>query len=176
MIEITSILGKQGGATITRLNESVSKLDLLMNGSLVFSRVSTSRKDDRAAVHNPELYHSLNRAAKMSRLHTTTAADHQRRKSFLNKIARHPELLGVARDQAGRGHQGCPHSVSCGGYVPTTAVLPGGVCGPRLPAPLGAGYPAGRWCSEAGPWQGYAWLPADGAARRAGGGGSRGGV
>ncbi len=43
--EFTSILGNEArGETINRLNESVSKLDRLMNEALVFSEVSISRK------------------------------------------------------------------------------------------------------------------------------------
>jgi len=95
--EFTSILGKQGGETILRLNESVSKLDRLMNEALVFSEsLNKSQGTIGQLVNNPELYHSMNRAAKnVEELTQQLRPIISDARVFSDKIARHPELLGV---------------------------------------------------------------------------------
>lgn len=95
--EFTAILGKQGGETLIRLNESVDKLDRLMSEVLVFSQsLNNSKGTIGQLVHNPELYHSVNRAVKnIEELTQQLRPIVSDARIFSDKIARHPELLGV---------------------------------------------------------------------------------
>ncbi|MHB8902592.1 MAG: MlaD family protein [Thermoguttaceae bacterium] len=95
--EFTSILGKQGGETLLRLNESVDKLDRLMSEALVFSQsLNDSKGTIGQLVHNPELYQSVNRAVKnIEELTQDLRPIISDARLFSDKIARHPELLGV---------------------------------------------------------------------------------
>ncbi len=95
--EFTSILGKQGGETLIRLNESVDKLDRLMSEALVFSQsLNDSKGTIGQLVHNPELYHSVNRAVKnIEELTQDLRPIVSDARIFSDRIARHPELLGV---------------------------------------------------------------------------------
>ena len=95
--EFTSILGKQGGDTIVRLNGSVDKLDRLMSEVLVFSQsLNNSKGTIGQLVHNPELYHSVNRALKnIEELTQQLRPIVSDARIFSDKIARHPEILGV---------------------------------------------------------------------------------
>ena len=95
--EFTEILGKQGGETLIRLNESVDKLDRLMSEVLVFSQsLNDSKGTIGQLVHNPELYHSVNRAVKnIEELTQELRPIVSDARIFSDKIARHPELLGV---------------------------------------------------------------------------------
>lgn len=95
--EFTAILGKQGGETLVRLNGSVDKLDRLMSEVLVFSQsLNDSKGTIGQLVHNPELYHSVNRAVKnIEELTQELRPIVDDARIFSDKIARHPELLGV---------------------------------------------------------------------------------
>ncbi len=95
--EFTAILGKQGGETLIRLNESVDKLDRLMSEALIFSQsLNDSKGTIGQLVHNPELYHSVNRAVKnIEELTQELRPIVNDARIFSDKIARHPELLGV---------------------------------------------------------------------------------
>ncbi len=95
--EFTAILGKQGGETLVRLNGSVDKLDRLMTEVLVFSQsLNDSKGTIGQLVHNPELYHSVNRAVKnIEELTQELRPIVNDARIFSDKIARHPELLGV---------------------------------------------------------------------------------
>ncbi|NLS95172.1 MAG: MCE family protein [Planctomycetaceae bacterium] len=95
--EFTEILGKQGGETLIRLNESVDKLDRLMSEVLVFSQsLNNSKGTIGQLVHNPELYHSVNRAVKnVEELTQQLRPIVNDARIFSDKIARHPEILGV---------------------------------------------------------------------------------
>jgi phospholipid/cholesterol/gamma-HCH transport system substrate-binding protein len=95
--EFTSILGKQGGDAIVRLNGSVDKLDRLMSEVLVFSEsLNNSKGTIGQLVHNPELYHSVNRAVKnIEELTQQLRPIVSDARVFSDKIARHPEVLGV---------------------------------------------------------------------------------
>jgi phospholipid/cholesterol/gamma-HCH transport system substrate-binding protein len=95
--EFTAILGKQGGETLIRLNQSVDKLDRLMSEVLVFSQsLNDSKGTIGQLVHNPELYHSVNRAVKnVEELTQQLRPIVNDARIFSDKIARHPELLGV---------------------------------------------------------------------------------
>lgn len=95
--EFTSILGKQGGDAIIRLNGSVDKLDRLMSEVLVFTEsLNNSKGTIGQLVHNPELYHSVNRAVKnIEELTQQLRPIISDARIFSDKIARHPEVLGV---------------------------------------------------------------------------------
>ena len=95
--EFTSILGKQGGDAIIRLNGSVDKLDRLMSEVLIFTEsLNNSKGTIGQLVHNPELYHSVNRALKnIEELTQQLRPILSDARIFSDKIARHPELLGV---------------------------------------------------------------------------------
>ncbi len=95
--EFTAILGSQGGETLTRLNGSVDKLDRIMSEVLVFSQsLNNSKGTIGQLVHNPELYHSVNRAVKnIEELTQQLRPIVSDARIFSDKIARHPEMLGV---------------------------------------------------------------------------------
>ncbi len=95
--EFTEILGKQGGDAIIRLNGSVDKLDRLMSEVLVFSEsLNNSKGTIGQLVHDPELYHSVNRAVKnIEELTQQLRPIVSDARVFSDKIARHPEVLGV---------------------------------------------------------------------------------
>ena len=95
--EFTSILGKQGGDAIIRLNGSIDKLDRLMSEVLVFTEsLNNSKGTIGQLVHNPELYHSVNRAVKnIEEVTQQLRPIISDARIFSDKIARHPEVLGV---------------------------------------------------------------------------------
>ena len=95
--EFTEILGSQGGETLIRLNQSVDKLDRLMTEVLVFSQsLNDSKGTVGQLVHNPELYHSVNRAVKnIEEVTQQLRPIINDARIFSDRIARHPELLGV---------------------------------------------------------------------------------
>ncbi len=93
----TRPLGQQGDALVTRLNGSVDKLDQVMEQLVVFSQGLNSQQGTLGQLlHNRELYDNLNRAA-MNVEDLTRQLEPILRDArvFSDKIARHPESLGV---------------------------------------------------------------------------------
>ncbi len=95
--EFTEVLGNQGSATLRRLDGNVDKLDGIMSEVLAFSKnLNNSKGTIGQLVNNPELYDSVTRAVK-----TVEDLTQQLRpiisdaRIFSDKIARHPEVLGV---------------------------------------------------------------------------------
>lgn len=100
----TEPLGAQGEELVTRVNSTVDKLDRLMEDLLQFSgRLSSPQGTIGQLLENPELYQNLNQAAE------NVACLTRELKPILDdvrvisdKIARHPEDLGVRGLISGR--------------------------------------------------------------------------
>jgi phospholipid/cholesterol/gamma-HCH transport system substrate-binding protein len=93
----TRPLGERGEALISNLEHGTAKLDQLVAEMLQFTRaLNDSKGSIGQLVHNPELYQHMNRAARnideMSRQLKPILDD---ARVFSDKIARHPETLGV---------------------------------------------------------------------------------
>ena len=93
----TKPLGERGEALIDNLDRGTQKLDLLVSEMLKFSQaLNSSEGTIGQLVNNPELYQHINRAAKnideVSRQLKPIVDD---ARVFSDKIARHPEVLGV---------------------------------------------------------------------------------
>lgn len=94
---LTRPLGERGESLVGRLDESMRKFDLAMDQMVRFSsQLNNSEGSLGQLVHNPDLYNNLNQAA--SNIQEITVRlrpilDDAR--VFSDKIARHPEVLGV---------------------------------------------------------------------------------
>jgi phospholipid/cholesterol/gamma-HCH transport system substrate-binding protein len=93
----TKPLGERGDALIDNLDRGTEKLDRLVNEMLKFSQaLNSSEGTVGQLVNNPELYQHINRAARnideISRQLKPIVDD---ARVFSDKIARHPEMLGV---------------------------------------------------------------------------------
>ncbi len=93
----TKPLGERGEALIDNLDRGTQKLDQLVAEMLKFSRaLNNSQGTIGQLVNNPELYQHINRAARnideVSRQLKPIVDD---ARVFSDKIARHPEVLGV---------------------------------------------------------------------------------
>ncbi len=93
----TRPLGERGEALIDNLDRGTQRLDQLVNEMLKFSQaLNSSQGTVGQLVNNPELYQRMNRAAKnideLSRQLKPIVDD---ARVFSDKIARHPEVLGV---------------------------------------------------------------------------------
>jgi phospholipid/cholesterol/gamma-HCH transport system substrate-binding protein len=93
----TRPLGERGETLIDNLDRGTQKLDLLVSEMLKFSQsLNSSDGTIGQLVNNPELYQRINRAAKnieeVSRQLKPVVDD---ARVFSDKIARHPEMLGV---------------------------------------------------------------------------------
>lgn len=93
----TKPLGQRGEALITSADESVRRLDELLAQMQQFSRQLNSREGSLGQLlYNPQLYQNLNEAASnvndLSRQLKPILCDVR---AFSDKIARHPEVLGV---------------------------------------------------------------------------------
>jgi phospholipid/cholesterol/gamma-HCH transport system substrate-binding protein len=93
----TRPLGERGEALIDNLERGTQKLDLLVEEMLKFSQaLNSSQGTIGQLVNNPELYQRINRAARniedVSRQLKPIVDD---ARVFSDKIARHPEVLGV---------------------------------------------------------------------------------
>jgi phospholipid/cholesterol/gamma-HCH transport system substrate-binding protein len=93
----TKPLGERGEMLIDNLDRGTQKLDLLVEQMLKFSQaLNSSEGTIGQLVTNPELYQHINRAAKnideVSRQLKPIVDD---ARVFSDKIARHPEMLGV---------------------------------------------------------------------------------
>ena len=93
----TKPLGQRGEAIITNADQSVRRLDELLAQMQQFSRQLNSREGSLGQLmYNPQLYQNLNEAAS-----NINDLSHQLKpilndvRAFSDKIARHPELLGV---------------------------------------------------------------------------------
>ncbi len=95
--DFTQALGEQGGDTLARLNQGADKLDRVMGEVLMFSEsLNQSKGTIGQLVHNPELYNSLNSAINnVQELSQQLQPIVHDVRVFTDKIARHPELLGV---------------------------------------------------------------------------------
>lgn len=93
----TKSLGERGPNLINNLENGTQKLDSLVSQMLQFSEtLNNSKGTIGQLVNNPELYQHLNQAAKnideVSRQLKPIVSD---ARVFSDKIARHPEMLGV---------------------------------------------------------------------------------
>ncbi|MBN2580594.1 MAG: MCE family protein [Pirellulales bacterium] len=93
----TEPLGEHGQVLIANLDRGTARLDQLVNEMLRFSRsLNSSEGTVGQLIHNPELYQRMTRAARnldeISRQLRPILND---ARVFSDKIARHPELLGV---------------------------------------------------------------------------------
>jgi phospholipid/cholesterol/gamma-HCH transport system substrate-binding protein len=93
----TKPLGQRGEAIITNADQSVRRLDELLAQMQQFSRQLNSREGSLGQLmYNPQLYQNLNEAAT-----NINDLSHQLKpilndvRAFSDKIARHPEVLGV---------------------------------------------------------------------------------
>lgn len=107
----TEPLGERGKSIMDEVDRAADKLDRLMGELLVFSE-SLNRGEGSLAqlIHNPDLYQNLNRAAS-----NIEAMSEELRpiiwnaRVFSDKIARHPEILGVRGAlQRNAGTKGVP--------------------------------------------------------------------
>jgi len=95
--DFTQPLGEQGPEVIGRLNRGAEKLELLMGELHTFSRALNSREGTVGRlIGDPELYENLNQAVlnieDLTRQLRPVVRD---ARIFSDRIARHPELLGV---------------------------------------------------------------------------------
>ncbi len=93
----TGPLGERGEVLITQLDSSLRKFDSVMTDIQQFTRDMNSQQGSLGQlVHNPELYNNLNQTVRnveeMSRQLRPILND---ARVFSDKIARHPEVLGV---------------------------------------------------------------------------------
>lgn len=93
----TRPLGEKGPAIVSQLNQSVNKLDEVMGQMAAFTQAINSRDGTLGQViHNRELYDNLNRAAaRIENLTEQLQPIVRDARVFSDKIARHPETLGV---------------------------------------------------------------------------------
>lgn len=93
----TGPLGEQGPILMTRLDKSAEKLDTLLGELLVFSQSLNNPKGSLGRlVNDPELYENISRAVEnVEELTTKLRPVVDDARVFSDKIARHPEVLGV---------------------------------------------------------------------------------
>lgn len=93
----TRPLGENGPVMVERLNGSLDKLDQTMEQMVVFSQGINSQQGTLGQlIHNRELYDNLNRAAvNVEDLTRQLEPILRDARVFSDKIARHPESLGV---------------------------------------------------------------------------------
>ena len=94
---LTGPLGERGGVIVNRVDQAVARLDGLLLELTTFSQKLNSGEGSLGQLmRNPDLYQHLNAAAcnieKISRELQPILAD---ARVFSDKIAHHPELLGV---------------------------------------------------------------------------------
>lgn len=93
----TRPLGQRGEVLVDRLNGSLDKLDQVMEQMVVFSQGINSQQGTLGQlIHNRELYDNLNRTAvNIDDLTRQLQPILRDARVFSDKIARHPESLGV---------------------------------------------------------------------------------
>ena len=94
---LTKPLGERGEILVRRIDTSTAKLDRLMDEVLGFTRDLNNPEGSLGKlVHDPEFYQHLNRAAKnVDELTRQLKPILDDARVFTDKIARHPESLGV---------------------------------------------------------------------------------
>jgi len=95
--EFTRSLKDRGPAMLARLDQGAGKIDQLVEELLQFTKdLNNQRGSLGQLIHNPELYDNLNRAAvNIEELSRQLRPILQDARVFTDKIARHPESLGV---------------------------------------------------------------------------------
>ncbi|MBI3865681.1 MAG: MCE family protein [Planctomycetia bacterium] len=95
--EVTGPLAQRSGAIAERLDNSIASLESLLHEMAVFSKTINSENGSLSLLaRDPQLYHNLNEAAASLQLvmrNLEPAVKDLR--VFLDKIARHPEKIGV---------------------------------------------------------------------------------
>jgi phospholipid/cholesterol/gamma-HCH transport system substrate-binding protein len=94
---LTRPLGQHGEAMVRRIDSSTEKLDCLMDKLLQFTRdLNDPRGSLGRLMHDPDMYQHLNHAAKnIDQLTRDLRPIIDDARVFSDKIARHPESLGV---------------------------------------------------------------------------------
>ncbi len=94
---LTKPLGQRGETLVARIDQSTVKLDRLMDEMLRFSRdLNDPQGSLGQLVHDPELYQHLSRAARnIDQLSRDLRPIVDDARIFSDKIARHPEQLGL---------------------------------------------------------------------------------
>ena len=115
----TQALGDKGPSTLGRIDQAADRLDHLMCQLSSFGDALNGDKGSLGQLlHNPDLYDNLNRAAGNIKDLTVQLQPiiHDAR-VFSDKIARHPETLGVrGAIQPSSGAKGLPSFTSPGGF------------------------------------------------------------
>jgi len=95
--QFTHPLGEKGEVFVDRLDRGSEKLENLTDEMLVFARALNNKEGSLGQlVHNPQLYQSLNRAARnIEEVSGQLRPIIKDARVFTDKIARHPERLGV---------------------------------------------------------------------------------
>lgn len=95
--QFTRPLGEKGEMLVDRLDRGSEKLENLTDEMLVFARALNNKEGSLGQlVHNPQLYQSLNRAAQnIEEVSGQLRPIIKDARVFADKIARHPERLGV---------------------------------------------------------------------------------
>jgi phospholipid/cholesterol/gamma-HCH transport system substrate-binding protein len=94
---LTRPLGERGETVVAHIDRSAAKLDRLMSDLLIFSQALNDQQGSLGRlVHDPEIYQHLNRAAKnIDEISWRLKPIVEDVRTFSDKIARHPEKLGV---------------------------------------------------------------------------------
>ena len=96
--DVTDPLAKSAGPMMAKLNRSLNSLDALATELAALSKIAASEDGSlRKLASDPELYRNLNRSAEslsilLNNLEPVVRDVH----IFTDKVARHPELLGVS--------------------------------------------------------------------------------
>ena len=93
----TGPLGQRGEKVIARIDQSVGRLDELLQQFVLFGQSLNRREGSLGQlVNNPDLYQHLNTAAcNIEELTRELRPIVRDARAFSDKIARHPESLGV---------------------------------------------------------------------------------
>lgn len=98
LTEVTAPLAKRSSTIAARLDNSIASLEAVLGELSVFSRAINSENGSlKLLASDPKLYHNLNQAAESLHLMLRNLEPAMRdAREFADKIARHPELLGVS--------------------------------------------------------------------------------
>jgi phospholipid/cholesterol/gamma-HCH transport system substrate-binding protein len=93
----TRPLGERGQFVVARLEESVSKLDTMMDEMVTFSRSLNSQKGSLGRlINDPDLYDNVTRVVgEIEDISQQLQPIIRDARTFSDRIARHPEVLGV---------------------------------------------------------------------------------
>ncbi len=94
---LTEPLGEGGAELVGKIDSTVTKLDELLGQFVIFGKQLNEEDGSLGKlVRDPELYHNLNKAARnIEKLTTDLRPIVKDARAFSDKIARHPEMLGV---------------------------------------------------------------------------------